>query len=63
MKGRVCVLDVEDLRRLIMEEAYCSAYAMHPSSTKMYQSIKENYWCSGMKRDIAKFVLRCLVCQ
>ena len=42
MKGRMCVLDVEDLRRLIMEETHCLAYAMHPDSTKMYQTIKEN---------------------
>ena len=44
MKKRVCVLDVEDLRKLIMEEAHYSAYTMHPGSTKMYQTIKENYW-------------------
>ena len=50
MKGRVCVPDVEDLRKLIMEEAHCSAYAMHPGSTKMYQTIKENYLWSGMKK-------------
>ena len=43
MKGRVCVPNVEDLRKLIMEEAHCFAYAMHPNSTKMYQTIKENY--------------------
>ena len=35
MKGRVCVPDVEELRKMIMEEAHCSAYAMHPGSTKM----------------------------
>ena len=63
MKGRVCVPDAEDLRRLIMEEAHYSAYAMHPGSTKIYWTIKENYWWSSMKRDIAKFVSRCLVCQ
>ena len=43
MKGRVCVLDVEDLRKLIMGEAHCSAYAMHSGSIKMYRTIKENY--------------------
>ena len=56
MKDRVCVLDVEDLGILIMEEAHCSAYAMHLVSTKMYKIIKENYWWSGMKKDIAQFV-------
>ena len=29
MKGRVCVPDMKDLRKMIMEEAHCSAYAMH----------------------------------
>ena len=50
MKGRVCVIDVKDLKKLIMEEAHYSAYTKHPGSTKMYWTIKENYWWSGMKR-------------
>ena len=43
MKGKVCVPNVDDLRNAIMEEVHCSAYAMHPSSTKMYRTIKETY--------------------
>ena len=46
-----------------MEEAHCSAYSMHPGSTKMYRTLRENYWWIGMKKDIADFVARCLVCQ
>ena len=53
MKGRVCVTDVEDLRKLIIEEAHYSAYAMYPDSTKIYRTIKENYWWSDMKNDVA----------
>ena len=44
LRGRVCVPDVNDLRKMIMEETHCSAYAMHPGSTKMYRTIMENYW-------------------
>ncbi|XP_055802049.1 uncharacterized protein LOC129871191 [Solanum dulcamara] len=29
----------------------------------MYQTIKEHYWWNSMKKDIAKFTSRCLVCQ
>ena len=36
MKGRVCVSNIDDLRKAVMEEAHYSAYAMHPSNTKMY---------------------------
>ena len=63
MKRGVSVPNVNDLRKTIMEKAHCSAYVMHPDSTKMYRTIKENYWWSSMKRDIAEFVSKCLVCQ
>ena len=63
MGQRLCVPDVGDVRREIMEEAHSSAYAMHPGSTKMYRTLKEHYWWKGMKRDIAEFVSRCLTCQ
>ena len=43
MKDGVCVLDIDYLRRAIMKEAHRSTYAMHPNSTKMYQTIKKNY--------------------
>ena len=61
--GRLCIPNVKTLKREIMEEAHNSAYAMHPGSTKMYRTLKDNYWWSGMKKDIAEFVARCLVCQ
>ena len=35
MKSRICVPNVDDLRKFIMEKAHCSTYAMHPDSTKM----------------------------
>ena len=44
MRGKACILDVDDLRKMIMKKAHCSAYAMHLGSTKMYRTIKENYW-------------------
>ena len=43
LRGRVCVPDVNDWKKLIMEEAHCFSYAMHRGSTKMYRTIKENY--------------------
>ncbi|KAA0055418.1 ty3-gypsy retrotransposon protein [Cucumis melo var. makuwa] len=36
---------------------------MHPGSTKMYQDLKRVYWWRNMKREVAEFVSRCLVCQ
>ena len=45
VKGqRMCVPEYGELKRDIMEEAHSSTYAMHPSSTKMYKTLKEHYW-------------------
>ena len=60
---RLCVPKVDELRRLILEEAHHSTYTVHPGSTKMYQDLKQLYWWDGMKKDVADFVSRCLVCQ
>ena len=62
MGKRIYVPDKKELRREILKEAHCSAYAMHPRSTKMYQNLKENYWWKGMKKDIAEYVFKCLTC-
>ena len=63
MGHRLCVLDVGELKKQIMEEAHSSAYAMHPGSTTMYHTPGEHYWWRGMKKDVAEFVSRCLICQ
>ncbi|RVW49285.1 Transposon Ty3-I Gag-Pol polyprotein [Vitis vinifera] len=60
---RLCVPNDGDLRRELLEEAHCSRLAIHPGGTKMYKDLRQNYWWSGMKRDIAQFVAQCLVCQ
>ena len=60
---RLFVLNVDELRKEIMEEAHFSAYRIHPDSTKMYHDLKDTYWWNGMKRDIAEFVSKCLTCQ
>ena len=62
-KDRVCVPDDNDLMKAILEEAHSGSFAIHPSSTKMYQDLKMSFWWSGMKRDISEFVTKCLVCQ
>ena len=61
--NRLCVPNDGNLRRELLEEAHCSRLAVHLGGTKMYKDLKQNYWWSGMKRDIAQYVAQCLVCQ
>ena len=42
-RNRLYVPNMGYLRRELMEKAHCLAYAMHPGSTKIYRTIKENY--------------------
>ena len=64
VKGqRMCVPEYGELKRDIMEEAHSSAYAMNPTSTKMYKTFKEHYSWNGMKKEIASFISRCLTYQ
>ncbi|GJX55984.1 putative reverse transcriptase domain-containing protein [Tanacetum coccineum] len=51
-----------DVRTLIMDEAYKSKYSVHPGADKMYYDLRDRYWWPGMKKDIAKYVSRCLTC-
>lgn len=61
-RGSLCVPDDDSLRNEILEEAHSSRLSIHPGANKMYQDLKKNYWWIGMKRQIAEYVERCLVC-
>ncbi|WVZ79127.1 hypothetical protein U9M48_026741, partial [Paspalum notatum var. saurae] len=63
--GRACPEDMEtlSLRKKILEEAHKSVLAMHPGSNKMYQDLKQRFWWTRMKREIAKYVSECHVCK
>ncbi|GJY41860.1 putative reverse transcriptase domain-containing protein [Tanacetum coccineum] len=39
-----------------MDEAHKSKYSVHPGADKMYYDLRDRYWWSGMKKDIAKYV-------
>jgi len=62
-RDRVCVPDVPELKKRILEKGHKSSLSIHPGATKMYQDLKRLYWWPGMKKDIAEFVYACLICQ
>ena len=61
--SRICVPDIDGLRREILDEAHNASYAMHPGTTKMYHTLRQHYWWPKMKKEVAEFVSRCLTCQ
>ncbi|WVZ89582.1 hypothetical protein U9M48_035963 [Paspalum notatum var. saurae] len=62
-KNRLVVPKDMELRKKILDEAHTSVLAMHPGSNKMYQDLKQKFWWTRMKREIAKYVSECDVCQ
>ncbi|KAL0561346.1 hypothetical protein IC582_001771 [Cucumis melo] len=62
-EGRLCVPEDTAVKTELLTEAHSSPFTMHPGSTKMYQDLRSVYWWRGMKREVADFVSRCLVCQ
>jgi hypothetical protein len=62
-KGRICVLNIKELKDKIICEAHESAYSIHPGWNKMYNDLKATYWWYGKKRDIVEYVALCDTCQ
>ncbi|KAL4038688.1 hypothetical protein IC575_002311 [Cucumis melo] len=60
---RLCVPSDSAIKTELLSEAHSSPFSMHPGSAKMYQDLKRVYWWRNMKREVAEFVSRCLVCQ
>ncbi|WVZ97301.1 hypothetical protein U9M48_042849 [Paspalum notatum var. saurae] len=62
-KNRLVIPKDMELRKKILDEAHTSMFTMHPGSNKMYQDLKQKFWWTRMKREIAKYVFECDVCQ
>jgi transposase InsO family protein len=64
-QGRLVVPTKDNLNMTqeVMEEAHDTPLSIHPGSTKMYQDIRQRFWWSNMKQDIARYVAECDVCR
>jgi hypothetical protein len=60
---RIVVPKNDEVSQQILDEAHLSRYSIHPESTKMYQDLKQHYWWTKMKIEIARYVARCDTCR
>ena len=63
LKGRICVPDIPELKREVLDECHKSKLSIHPGVAKMYNDLKRTFWWKAMKRDISVYVSRCPTCQ
>jgi hypothetical protein len=57
--SRIVVPKDTKVRQQILDEAHLSQYSIHPRSTKMYQDLKQHYWWTKIKIQIARYVASC----
>lgn len=62
-KKRLYVPDQNSIKNLILDEFHISHYVGHPGYQKMITAIRKEYYWSGMKRNVAEYLARCLECQ
>jgi hypothetical protein len=61
--NRIVVPKDMGVRQQILDEAHLSRYSIHPKRTKMYQDLKQHYWWTKMKVEIARYVEECDTCR
>jgi hypothetical protein len=62
-KNQIVVPKVPELRQLILDEAHNTRFSIYPGSNKMYQDLRQRFWWTKMKIEIAKYVARCDTCR
>jgi hypothetical protein len=62
-KERLIVPNGEALKKKILDEAHASRYSIHPGSTKMYHDLRQQFWWTRMKREVARYVSECDTCR
>ena len=62
-RDSIYVSNCSELKKLILREFYAEPYSGHPGYQKMLMMVKNFYYWSNMKKEVAKFMARCLDCQ
>ena len=62
-KDRLVVPKVPELRQSILEEAHATRLSIHSGSNKMYHDLKQRFWWTKMKIEIARYIAKCDTCQ
>ena len=56
----IYVLDNNDLKKVILREFHEKPHSGHPSYQKMLTIVNKFYYWPNLKKDVAKFMTRCL---
>ena len=62
-KKRIYVPSIGELRNLVLKEMHDVPYARYLGYQKTITVVRRNFFWSGMKKDVADYIARCMECQ
>jgi hypothetical protein len=62
-RSRFYIPYCDNLKRFIMDELHKIPYLAHPGYQKMITATKKQFYWPRMKKDIAKYLAKCIECQ
>ena len=62
-KNKLYVLNVPEIKLLILNEVHKSPYSGHPGYKKMITMLRKDYFWPNMKNEVAEYIARCIECQ
>jgi hypothetical protein len=62
-RNRLYIPNCNDLKRFIMDEPHKRLYIGHPGYQKMITATRKQFYCLGLKKDIANYLAKCILCQ
>ncbi|XP_057543879.1 uncharacterized protein LOC130823272 [Amaranthus tricolor] len=63
MNERLCIPDNIELKEEILKEGHQGMFHLHLGRDKMIEELRKLFWWKGMRKDVAEFESRCLICQ
>lgn len=62
-RDMIYVSNCSELKKLILREFHAKPYLGHLGYQKTLTMVKKFYYWPNMRKDVAKFVARCLDCE
>ena len=62
-KNKIYILNVVDLRRVVMDEIHQAPYSSHPGYRKTIAISRKKYFWLGIKNYMDEYISRCMKCQ
>jgi hypothetical protein len=59
---QVCVHNSHKLRNLVLKEMHNVPYVEHPGYQKTIETLRGQYFWSGMKKNVVEYISKCMEC-